>query len=123
MAEDVFVASQSLTAAPPPTSSGASYSLFGSITYDKGASVYAALRRRTEAARSGSFVAGLRTLLRTRAYGAITPASLVAALAESSGVTALGDEFGALLYSSGVPLVTVEFVQKKTCKPLEASPA
>jgi hypothetical protein len=25
--------------------------------------------------------------------------------------------------TGGVPLVTVEFVQKKTCKPLEASPA
>jgi hypothetical protein len=106
MAEDVFVASQSLTAAPPPASSGGAYALFSSVTYDKGAAVYAALRRRTEAARAGSFVGGLRALLAARAYGAITPPALVAALAEASGVAALGDEVGALLYSSGVPLVT-----------------
>ena len=105
MAEDVFNASQPLTAAPP-NSSGAAYALFGSITYDKGAAVYAALRRRTEAARAGSFLAGLRALLAARAYGAITPGDLIEALARASGAAALAEEFAPLLYAPGVPLVT-----------------
>lgn len=103
MAEDVWDASQAVTAVVPPSSSGASYAMFGSITYDKGASVYAALRRRVEARSLGSFFSGVRSFLASRAYGSVQPSDLLSAL------NIIGGEFDALINSPGVPVVSVTY--------------
>lgn len=102
MTDDVWSASQAVTASLPPASSGASYAMFGSITYDKGAAVYAALRRRVEARSLGSFYSGVRTFLSSHAFGSVQPADLLSALN-------VGAEFDALINMPGVPLVAVAY--------------
>jgi hypothetical protein len=111
MAEDAFAASQALTVSSPVTSSGASYAVFNTITYDKGAAAIHSLQRRLEALLPGSFLAGLRAYLTSKAYSAAVPNDLLSSLAAAAGLSSaqLGAEFAALLFQPGVPLVTAQW--------------
>ena len=107
MADDAFVASQALTAVVPPATSGASYAMFGSITYDKGSAVIARIQARVNAfSGKDAFRTGLAAYLRAHAYGAVRPPDLLASLSAAAALPTLADEVGALVYQAGVPLVT-----------------
>ena len=109
MLEDAFAASQALAPAPGSVaSSGASYAMFNSITYDKGAAAIAFLARWVEAAGGpGAFAAGVARFLRARAYGSALMGDLLEALTAASGLPAGALAAGAapLLQEPGVPLL------------------
>lgn len=109
MAEDAYAASQALTVATPVASSGASYAVFGAITYDKGAAVIAGLQRRVDGAGgAGAFDRALTTYLAAHAHAAVQPQDLIGALvlAAPGPLAGLAGETSQLLYAPGVPLVT-----------------
>ena len=108
MEDDGYANAQALTAGTPIVSSGESYAVFGSITYDKGAAVVAAISRRVEAVTPGSFIGGLQVYLTARSYAAAQPIDLIGALAAGAGVPNLGAEFNAQLFLPGVPLLRAE---------------
>ena len=107
MAEDAFAASQPLTRVDADVaSSGASYAMFGTISYDKGAAVIAGLRRRCDATNPGGFISGVTAWLTAHAYGSVVPDDLLSALAIACRIPDLAAEVDSLVWAPGVPLIT-----------------